>query len=76
MAWKNGKRIGIGSREFLSSTRWIRLAAANYVIYSLPDDSHQILDVPPPTTGIGMTASDVEELSGLVNTRTAVTITP
>jgi len=76
MAWKNGKRIGIGSREFLSSTRWIRLATANYVIYSLPDDSHQILDVPPPTTGIGMTASDVEELSGLVNTRTAVTITP
>jgi LysM repeat protein len=76
MAWKNGKRIGIGSREFLSSTRWIRLGAAGYVIYSLPDDSHQILDVPPPAQGLGMTASDVEELSSLVNTRTAVTIAP
>ena len=75
MAWKNGKRIGLASREFLSSTRWIRLAAAGYVIYSLPDESHQILDVPPPTLGLGMTASDVEELSSLVNTRTAVTIT-
>jgi LysM repeat protein len=75
MAWKNGKRIGIGSREFLSSTRWIRLGAAGYVIYSIPDESHQILDVPPPALGIGMTASDVEELSSLVNTRTAVTIT-
>ncbi len=75
MAWKNGKRIGIGSPEFLNSTRWIRLGAAGYVLYSMPDDSHQILDVPPPTLGIGMTASDLEELSSLVNTRTAVTIT-
>ena len=75
MAWKNGKRIGIGSREFLSSTRWIRLGATGYVIFSLPDESHQILDVPPPALGLGMTASDVEELSSLVNTRTAVTIT-
>ena len=74
MAWKNGKRIGLGSPSFLNSTRWIRLATPGYVIYSEPDDSHQILDVPPPEQGIGMTASDVEELSGLVNTRTAVTI--
>ena len=75
MAWKNGKRIGIGSPEFFNSTRWVRLNSAGYVLYSMPDDSHQILDVPPPALGIGMTASDVEELSGLVNTRTAVTIT-
>lgn len=76
MAWKNGKRIGIGSRDFLNSTRWIRLGTPGYVLYSEPDDSHQILDVPPPAQGIGMTATDVEELSSLVNTRTAVTITP
>jgi len=75
MAFKNGKRIGIGSREFLESTRWIRLNLGGYVIYSLPDDSHQILDVPPPTTGIGLAASDVDELSSLVNPRTAVTVT-
>ncbi len=76
MAWKNGKRIGIGSREFLNSTRWIRLAQPGYVIYSEPDDAHQILDVPPPPEGIGMAASDVEELSSLVNTRTPVTVMP
>ncbi|MBA3544739.1 MAG: LysM peptidoglycan-binding domain-containing protein [Chthoniobacterales bacterium] len=75
MAWKNGKRIGIGSPSFLNSTRWIRLATPGYVIYSKPDDSHQILDIPPPEQGLGMSASDVEELSSLVNTRTAVTIT-
>jgi len=74
MAWKNGKRVGLGGRQFLDSTRWIRLGTPGYVIYSEPDDSHQILEVPPPAQGIGMTASDVEELSSLVNTRTAVTI--
>jgi LysM repeat protein len=74
MAWKNGRRIGIGSREFLGSTRWIRLANPPYVIYSEPDDAHQILDVPPPEQGFGMSASDVEELSSLVNTRTPVTV--
>ncbi len=74
MAWKNGKRIGIGSRNFLNSTRWIRLAAPGYVLYSEPDDSHQILEIPPPGQGIGMSATDVEELSSLVNTKTAVTI--
>ena len=74
MAWKNGKRVGLNSRQILSTTRWIRLGTPGYVIYSEPDDSHQILEVPPPAQGIGMTASDVEELSSLVNTRTAVTI--
>ena len=76
MAWKNGKRISLGSSQFLNSTRWIRLATPGYVIYSEPDDSHQILDVPPPEQGLGMAASDVEELSSLVNPRTAVTIVP
>jgi len=74
MAWKNGKRVGLGGRQILDSTRWIRLGTPGYVIYSEPDDSHQILEVPPPAQGLGMTASDVEELSSLVNTRTAVTI--
>ena len=76
MAWKNGKRVGLGSRQILNSTRWIRLGTPGYVIYSEPDDSHQILEVPPPAEGIGMAASDVEELSSLVNTKTAVTIIP
>ena len=74
MAWKNGKRIGIGSRNFLNSTRWIRLVTPGYVLYSEPDDSHQILEIPPPGQGVGMSATDVEELSSLVNTKTAVTI--
>jgi LysM repeat protein len=76
MAWKQGKRIGLGNTHFLNSTRWIRLATPGYVLYSEPDDAHQILEIPPPADGIGMSATDVEELSSLVNPKTAVTIVP
>src|SRR5246127_4828683 len=49
MAWKGGKRVGIGSKEYLSSTRWIRLAGApNYTLYSMPDAAHPNLEQPPP----------------------------
>jgi LysM repeat protein len=75
MAWKGGKRVGLGSKEYLGSTRWIRLAgAAGYTLYSMPDSAHPNLDQPPPPVGLGLTASDVEELSSLVNNRTPVTI--
>lgn len=75
MAWKGGKRVGIGSKEYLSSTRWIRLAGApSYTLYSVPDTAHPNLEQPPPPTGVGLAASDVEELSSLVNNKTAVTI--
>ena len=75
MAWKNGKRIGLGSKDYIGSTRWIRLAgAAAYTLYSMPDSGHPNLDQPPPPVGLGLVASDVEELSSLVNSRTPVTI--
>jgi LysM repeat protein len=35
MAWKDGKRIGFGTKDYISSTRWIRLAAAIYIIEEL-----------------------------------------
>jgi LysM repeat protein len=76
MAWKDGKRVGIGSKEYLTSTRWIRLAgAANYTLYSVPDAAHPNIDQPPPPMGLGLAATDVEELSSLVNNKTPVTIT-
>src|SRR5881397_3863486 len=75
MAWKGGKRVGIGNKEYLSSTRWIRLAGAPaYTIYSVSDTAHPNLEQPPPPTGFGLAASDVEELSSLVNNKAAVTI--
>jgi LysM repeat protein len=75
MAWKDGKRIGLGSKDYLASTKWIRLAGApSYTLYSVPDGAHPHLDQPPPPVGIGLAAADVEELGSLVNNRTPVTI--
>jgi LysM repeat protein len=75
MAWRDGKRVGFGSKEFIGSTRWIRLGAPAYTIYSVPDAAHPNLAQPPPPQGLGLAATDVEELSALVNNRTPVTIT-
>lgn len=75
MAWRDGKRVGFGTREYIGSTRWIRLGAPAYMIYSLPDTAHPALALPPPPQGLGLAATDVEELSSLVNPHTPVTIT-
>ena len=75
MAWKGGKRVGFGTKEYVGSTRWIRLGTPGYILYSMPDGTRPNVDQPAPATGLGMAASDVEELSGLVSGRTPVTIT-
>jgi LysM repeat protein len=75
MAFRGGKRVGFGSKEYPGSIRWIRLAAPGYILYSVSDSAHPGVDQPPPTNGLAMAASDVEELSSLVNNRTQVTIT-
>jgi len=75
MAWRDGKRVGFGTKEFIGSTRWIRIASQTYTIYSVPDSAHPALSQPPPPQGLGLAAADVEELSSLVNNKTPVTIT-
>jgi hypothetical protein len=45
------------------------------MIYSLPDNSHLNLEQPPPPSGFGLAATDVEELSTLVKAQMPVTIT-
>ncbi len=76
MAWRDGKRVGFGTKEYLGSARWIRLAAPGYILFTQPSaGTPEPGGVPPPPNGFGMVQSDVEELSGLVNAKTAVTIT-
>lgn len=76
MAWRDGKRVGFGTKEYAGSTRWIRLAQAGYTMFAEPSaGTPQPGGVPPPATGLAMAPSDVEELSGLVNSKTPVTIT-
>src|SRR6266513_4288593 len=41
MAWKGRTRVGLGRREYLASTKWIRLAgAAGDTLYAVPDATH------------------------------------
>ncbi|HEX8280283.1 MAG TPA: LysM peptidoglycan-binding domain-containing protein [Chthoniobacterales bacterium] len=76
MAWRDGKRVGFGTREYIGSTRWVRLAQPGYVLYAEPSaGTPEPGGVPPPPTGLAMAPADVEELSGLVNSKTPVTIT-
>src|ERR1700716_3984020 len=75
MAWRDGKRVGFGTKEYMGSTGWIRLAASAYTVFSVVDTAHPNLEQPAPPSGIGLAATDVEELSGLVNKHTPVTIT-
>jgi LysM repeat protein len=75
LAFKGGKRVGFGTREYIGSTRWIRLNQPGYFLYSEPDSTHRDESGQAAPPGLGLTASDVEELSSLVNTKTAVTIT-
>ena len=76
MAWRDGKRVGFGTKEYVGSTRWIRMAAPGYVLFAQPSPgTPEPGGVPPPPAGFGMAPADVEELSGLVNSKTAVTIT-
>ncbi len=71
MAWRNNKRVGLGTREYRESTRWVRIAAPGYTLFVDPPTP----DIAQPPTGLGMAAMDLEELSSLVNGKTAVTIT-
>jgi len=75
LAFKSGKRVGFGSKEYVGSTRWIRLNQPGYFLYSEPDATHRDESGQPAPPGLGLAASDVEELSSLVGTKTPVTIT-
>lgn len=74
LATQDGKRVVFGSREFPTSLRSLALAGQpGYTIYAISDA------VPgsekPPGSGLGLLASDAEELHYLVSVGTPVTIT-
>src|SRR4051794_4465019 len=67
IAYRDGKRVGFGTPEYIGSTRWVRLAQPGYVLYAEPTSANaQPGGVPPPPTGFAMLPSEIEELSGLV----------
>jgi LysM repeat protein len=75
MAWKGGKRVGFGTKEWVGSTRWIRLAQPGYFLFAVAETGRREESNQPPPPGLGLSMGDMEELSSLVNSKTAVTIT-
>jgi LysM repeat protein len=75
MAWKGGKRVGFGTKEWVGSTRWIRLAQPGYFLFAVAESGRREESNQPPPPGLGLSLGDMEELSSLVNSKTAVTIT-
>src|SRR3954462_2151400 len=75
LAWKGGKRVGFGTKEWAGSTRWIRLAQPGDFLFAVPGTGQRDESNQPPPPGLGLAASDTEELSSLVNSKTTVTIT-
>ena len=73
LASLDGRRVVFGSRDFVNSLRSLTLTGqSGYTIYAQSD-------VPgaekPPGSGLGLEASDAEELHSLVSAGTPVTIT-
>jgi len=75
MAWRGGKRVGFGTKEWVGSTRWVRLAQPGYFLFAVAETGRREESNQPPPPGLGLSLSDMEELSSLVNSKTAVTIT-
>lgn len=70
IAWKNGRRVVFGSRDYAGSGRWISFSVAGYTLYTGEPEQ----GVPKPQGGLGMSAADMEELSVLINRNTPVSI--
>jgi hypothetical protein len=75
LAFRGGKRVGFGTKEYVGSTRWIRLNQPGFFLYAEPGAGARDESGQPPPPGLGLAASDVAELSSLVSTKTPVTIT-
>ncbi len=53
LAFKDGKRVGFGTKEYVGSTRWIRLNQPGYFLYSEPDATHRDESGQPAPPGLG-----------------------
>src|SRR5881392_2467729 len=59
MAWKGGKRVGFGTKEWIGSTRWIRLAQPGYFLFAVAEPGHRDESNQPPPPGLGLPAADM-----------------
>jgi len=69
IAWRNGQEVGLGSKDYEGSARWVEVGVADYTLYSKGEDN-----AAKPAGGIELSQDDMEELSTLLNKNIPVTI--
>jgi LysM repeat protein len=74
IAWKDGKRVAFGTKEYEGSARWIALGVTGYTIYADPSGESGPANQARPPTGIALAPEDAEELSTLLKKHDPVTI--
>src|SRR6476646_9148749 len=57
MAWKGGKRVGSGTKEWFGSSRWVRLAQPGYFLFAVPETGPRDESNQPPPPGLGLPRS-------------------
>ena len=65
-AWYNGAPVAFGTKEYAGSDRWVDLTVKGYTLYTEGGQK--------PTSGIGMTPEDMEEISTLLSKGVPVVI--
>src|SRR5262249_57310177 len=74
-AFRDGKRVTFGTKEYAGSARWIILAHPGYTIFAESPAGTPGAAAKPPT-GLGLSEADMEELHTLVGNGLPVTILP
>ena len=72
VAWKDGQRVAIESKDYLNSGRWIVLSMQTYTLYTESDNPS--LTMKPSSGGIGLEEENAVELATLLGRNTPVTI--
>lgn len=72
VAWKEGKRVPIDSKDYLASGRWIVLSMQAYTLFT--DSDNPAVTMKPTSGGIGLDEEDAVELATLLGRNTPVTI--
>ena len=75
-AWRDGKRVTFGSKEYPGSARWIVFAQAGYTLYPEAAAGAGSAAAAKPPTGLGLDPADLEELHTLVSPGINVSIVP
>ena len=80
-AYRDGKRVSFGTKEYAGATRWITLAQPpGYTLYPetppAPAGSAPGTAAAKPSTGLGLDPGDMDELHTLVSNGLPVTILP